>query len=561
MTRALAAIAVAALVVLAGCGAVFGDSSGGGEPTSTVTPMAVPTDEPTPEPTPGPNTTITPGLTGAGIENATALVATHSARLRNTSFVTRTNTTRLAANGSVVFSQTSTLRAGSPGSSASFASELNGSSWPSSRVATPVRTAAWSNDGPLLLNQTYANGTSRYDRIDSPGLRASATGLGLQFALEPLGTANTSVTELERNGTTLYRVSGRVRDIERGNVSARLLVDSRGIIREYRTVRETAFDENVSRIVTERDFSAIGTTDAPERPSWVDEALNRTTPVSERTTAPVTATAPTTATTSTTTTGVPRLAPGLTNKGIANASALVAAHESFLRDRSFVKRSTITELTANDTVLVRERSTLEAGAGEQTYFVAVRSGPPGSDAEALPVRAAVWSNGERALLNRTLANGTTTYDRFAADGRNRLGVGGAGLRSVVEALATTNTTVTERDRNGSRLHLVRGNVSDGDRNLRVRLFVDGQGVVRAYRAVRETPFDGNASRIVRETRFSEIGVADAPERPSWVDEAMNRTTPTTTRPTVAPTATSATRRAGTTSNGTASVSAATTSSR
>ena len=282
MSRTLAAIAVATLVVIAGCSAVFSDSGGGGESTPTVTPMAVPTDEPTPEPTLGPNTTLAPGLTGQGIENASALVAAHTARLRNTSFVTRTNTTGLATNGSVVLRRTDTLRAGPPGSGVYSVTELNGSP-PSSSVATPVRTVIWSNDGRLLVNGTYANGTTEYDRVNSTGLRYGASGAALRYILEPLGTANTSVTELERNGTTLYRVRGRVRDAERGNVSVRLIVDAGGLIHKYRTSQRTTFDENVSRIVSERRFSRIGTADAPERPSWVDEALNRTTSTSDRT--------------------------------------------------------------------------------------------------------------------------------------------------------------------------------------------------------------------------------------------------------------------------------------
>lgn len=281
MQRTVGVVLVVVLVVSAGCSGMFvGD--GGGESTPTVTPMAVPTDEPTPTPVPQ----LAPGLTGEGIENATALVAAHASQLRNTSFTTRLNTTRLAANGSVVSQQTGMLRAGPPGSSVYSVSERNGSSPHSRFRAALVHTEVWSNGGRVVLNRTYANGTTTYDRIriDGTGIRFGTRGALLRFILEPFGTANTSVTELERNGTTLYRVRGRIRDGGRGNVSVRLVVDPRGIIREYRSVQRTTFERNVSRIVREARFSGIGATDAPERPAWVDEALNRTTPVPNRTT-------------------------------------------------------------------------------------------------------------------------------------------------------------------------------------------------------------------------------------------------------------------------------------
>ena len=287
MQRAFAAVVVATLVVLAGCSAVF-DGGSTDESTPTITPMAVPTDEPTPTPV----SRLAPGLTGQGIENTSALVAAHTARLRNTSFVTRANTTGLTTNGSVVFRQTDTLRAGPPGSGVYSVTELNGSP-SSSSLAAPVHTAVWSNEKWLVVNRTYANGTSRYDRFNSTGLRYGASGSGLRDILEPFGTANTSVTELERSGTTLYRVRGRVRDAERGNVSVRLIADASGLIHKYRTSQRTTFGENVSRIVSERRFSRIGTADAPERLSWIDEALNRTTSTSDRTTATSNATSAT----------------------------------------------------------------------------------------------------------------------------------------------------------------------------------------------------------------------------------------------------------------------------
>jgi len=551
MTRALVAVVVATLVVLSGCSAVFGGGDGG-ESSPTVTPMAVPTDEPTPEPTPGPNTTLVPGLTGAGIENATALVASHTARLRNTSFVTRSNTTRLAANGSVTLRQTETLRAGPPGSGVYSVTDRNGSSPLPSSVAVPVRTAFWSNSGRLVVNQTYANGTSMYDRIVGSGLRENAAGLGLRYVLEPFGTTNTSVTEVERNETTRYRVRGRVRDAELGNLTVRLVVGPQGIIREYRTVREATFDENVSRIVTEREFSAIGTTDAPERPSWIETALNRTTPISDRTTTPANASS------------APRLAPGLTEAGIADARTLVAAHVSALENRSFVGRSNDTSFAHNGTVLARSTSTLRMEPRGEGFTLVVDSN--GTDGyirrEGSPIHTEFWSNGSRVFITQRYANGSTVYRRLQTNA-------GPFRKYLVErdlyalsSFGAANTRVMERlDRNGTTLYRVNGSTrSDEWRTIGLDLVVDSRGIVREIGTIRNGSVTDDAPRVVTNTRYFGFNATDV-ERPSWVDEAMNRTTSPSARTTAPSNATSATTRTRTTSDGTASMSAGSTSSR
>lgn len=128
------------------------------------------------------------------------------------------------------------------------------------------------------MKRVYANGTTTYERFEQ---QYGASGAGLTYLLEPFGTANTSVTTRERNGTTLYLVRGNIQEeseFRQGNVSLRLLVDSRGLIHSYRTVRGVPSDENITRVVSETRISKIGATGAPERPSWVGEAMNRTTP-------------------------------------------------------------------------------------------------------------------------------------------------------------------------------------------------------------------------------------------------------------------------------------------
>ena len=262
----LRVLLVAGLVVLAGCSGVFGGSD---QPTETVTPAAVPTDKPTPTPVPQ----LAPGLTGEGIENPSVLVGAHTSVLRNKSFTIRSNSTSMASNGSIVGQSTSILRAGPPDEGVQYVSEGNGT----------AAYSVWSRDGQLFQRQTFPNGTITYSRYEAyGGERFGASGAGLRSRLEPFSVANTSVTERERNGTTLYLVRGSARSdgqFGQGNVSLRMFVDSRGFIHSYRTVREAPFDEDVARISSESRYAKVGATAAPERPSWIETAKNRTTPV------------------------------------------------------------------------------------------------------------------------------------------------------------------------------------------------------------------------------------------------------------------------------------------
>jgi hypothetical protein len=281
MQRAVGTVLVAALVVLAGCSGVLG--GGGSNDVETVTPAPVPTDEPTPTPVPQ----LAPGVTGQGIENPSALVAASESFFENQTFTARLNFTRVASNGSVLARSLGTLRAGPAGEGYRYVSERNGGSALTNTSTDPVRTEVWWDGERFFVKSTYSNGTTAYRRLpvdDGQTGYGFAIG-GLPGTLESLGTNDTVVAEqLIRNGTTLYRVRGTSQTEFRRNVSFQFLVDSRGVIHEYRTVRQVTFRENAFRIVIETQFSEIGATEAPERPSWIDEALNQTTPIAEETT-------------------------------------------------------------------------------------------------------------------------------------------------------------------------------------------------------------------------------------------------------------------------------------
>ena len=269
MQRAPAAVAVAVLVVLAGCGGVFAGGDGG-EPTPTVTPMAVPTDEPAPMPVPE----FAPGLSERGLASPETLARTHRSVLGGTSFVMRTNTTRLAANGSTRSTSTTLVRTAPAGRGFLYVAEQNGSG-PSPR-APIVRVEGWSDGNDVFVKQTYANGTvSRSSRPNTAEqVRYSIQRGTAPYFIGSFGPANTTVERFRQNGSTWYRVAGTTRSELFGNVSLRMTVDSRGLIRRHRTTREESPGKNRSRTVSATRLSAIDGVVVPDRPAWVDNVTD-----------------------------------------------------------------------------------------------------------------------------------------------------------------------------------------------------------------------------------------------------------------------------------------------
>ena len=272
------------LVTLAGCSGVFG---GGGEPRETLTPASVPTDEPTPTPVPQ----LAPGLNQQGIENANALIATHNSFRRNHSFTTRSNSTELDQNGTVRFRSTGTLHAGPPGTGVYAVSDSErgvNDQYPNNQSYLN-HVESWMDGKRVFRQLRYTNGTTTYARHRATSRLGS--GAFLRSMLKPYGTANTSVTEREHNGTTLYLVRGSTQSdqgLGSENVSLRLLIDSQGVIHSYRIVKYLSYNDaptgdGTPKVIHEQNISGIGTTDAPERPSWIGEATNQTTPLLEKT--------------------------------------------------------------------------------------------------------------------------------------------------------------------------------------------------------------------------------------------------------------------------------------
>ena len=270
MRSALVLIFLALIVVFAGCNGVFGGNS---RSTETLTPAQVPTDEPTPTPVPQ----LAPGLTGAGIENGSALVAAHRSIIRNQSFVVRGNSTFLATNGSVLGHGTSTLRAGPAGESYHLSQRTK--LFINVNATYPVSSESWWNGKQYYRKQTFANGTTRYTRFDLSD-QQTAYGYVYDFLpqyIESLNENNTVVTgQVNRSNTTLYRVE--VTGSAPKNGISQLLVDPRGVIYQYIHTQQIRSQTRISRIVSDSQLLSSGGDKRPKRPPWVDEAKNQTTP-------------------------------------------------------------------------------------------------------------------------------------------------------------------------------------------------------------------------------------------------------------------------------------------
>jgi hypothetical protein len=226
-------------------------------------------------------------------------------------------------------------------------------------------------------------------------------------------------------------------------------------------------------------------------------------------------------------TPVPRLAPGLTEQGIVSPRALVAAHQSFLQNRSFTQRSNSTALAANGSTVLRTTSTLRVGPTGAARYVSNRSGPYLAEGSgAIPTRVAAWSGDDGYFVRQTFANGTTTYSR-SPGGRMGTQFALGTLPSLLSALDINSTTVTDRrSENETTLYHINGTIDTRRRaNTSVRLLVDSRGVIHEYTTTRRLSTGPTVTKSITENRLVAVNTTGTPERPSWVETAKNRTTP------------------------------------
>lgn len=274
-----AALALAALCVLAGCGGITGpEGDGPSTDRTSVTPADVPEDLH--------GGTVAPGLTRDRLVNVSALATAHEAALRNRSVTVRWNGTRAASTGGtdVDLIHARTVSRYGPGHRRAHYVTRYG---PSEDADSREELWLGSDRGFQLL---VDGGERRYRALRQP---TADRFRGLSFDLEGLyGVTRVRVEQIRTaDGHPLYRVraveprapdtslAGQ-RDYETRDVSLVMTVDERGTIHSYRFGYEFRVDGEWRHYWTAYELRAVGETTV-ERPDWYDEAVaatqNRTT--------------------------------------------------------------------------------------------------------------------------------------------------------------------------------------------------------------------------------------------------------------------------------------------
>ncbi|WP_058826052.1 hypothetical protein [Haloferax sp. Q22] len=266
------ALLLAAVVVTAGSGGVpvLGDALGGQQPSSP-TPAAATTPEPTPTPEPR---TVAPGVTTAGVENATLLAAAHR---------------RAAANRS--YRWTLGYRESIAGDETGREVEVVHVEAPHvyvSEVQRAGRLRAFPR--PTASEDAYADGTTRYARRptepdgvaarvldpdvrDGTGRQASRAARYLDWYLSTDETSVARVTTPANasveNEVALYRIEGRGTDFPRSRgYRVEAVVEEGGFVRSMRVTYETRDGLGVEVWFA---YDAVGETTVT-RPAWLDRA-------------------------------------------------------------------------------------------------------------------------------------------------------------------------------------------------------------------------------------------------------------------------------------------------
>lgn len=266
MSRALA---VAVLLVLAGCNAPGADPT----PAASVTPAPVP-DDPT---TPTPSGQLAPGV-GAEAVNAGRLASAHERTLSRSSYTVNQTQRQTFANGTVRSRYVTVARfAAAPGR---FAVTLRQTDRRDGRPVT--RSVRRFGDGERTYEAVTENGTTTYGQLRwpdgslrdprrvYPGNLTNARSIARLFSLVEMRPVDRS-----ENGTVRLRSRTNVSLPPLSNVSVTAVVSRRGVVRSYRvTYRTVRAGEPVATTVAV-SYSRVGTTTV-ERPGWVSEARNAT---------------------------------------------------------------------------------------------------------------------------------------------------------------------------------------------------------------------------------------------------------------------------------------------
>jgi hypothetical protein len=249
------AVSVALAVVLAGCGGLgnapgpAGDRTG---ETPTLSPVSVPESTPIP-------VTLPPGVTGANVTDANALVDAHLAAVQGRSY---TLTVR--------------VRVDDERSERLFRVETPTRYYQVDRLAEPRGGTAQFADGDTVYTRTEYGGGVDFGSYDDPSPPRSQTVM-LSRAFLQVDTVRVAETRVD--GSPAYELTGQypvhpaVSSL--ANFSLRAVVEPDGFVRSMNVsyVRTGADDgTSVTRSFVYSDVDAT----TVERPAWVDREFNST---------------------------------------------------------------------------------------------------------------------------------------------------------------------------------------------------------------------------------------------------------------------------------------------
>lgn len=313
-SRRLAPIALAGLLVLAGCSGLVPDGAGADGEGSTTEPTLTPVDVPDDATSPRtPVVDLPPGVTPDGVEDPFALARAHTEALEGRSYTVRSVVTTRYENGTLRGRRRTVARVGADRREFHVVHVTLGPQPPfrplrQGAVRTPGRSAFWSDGRRLLWSVTRPNGTvygsippGEYDvdASDADGSRAwerwrgpadiggedvylvfnavrttvaGSEGNGSELRLEATGQSSAgSVAEAHSIGAAYeYPLGAEFDTVSAVELTATVAPD--GFVREYRFAYVVGDEDARVRVVRRVTYSAVDGTSIG-RPGWYDRAV------------------------------------------------------------------------------------------------------------------------------------------------------------------------------------------------------------------------------------------------------------------------------------------------
>lgn len=227
-------------------------------------------------------------------------------------------------------------------------------------------------------------------------------------------------------------------------------------------------------------------------------------------------------------------APGLSPRGVENASLLAAAHRRVLTDTPYTEQ-TVTTVRDGNEVLGRRTLVVRRGPAAFDLSYAVEGGPRRDARSFQTVAAEVWSDGETTVQSVTDGDGSTRrarlsnalYDDFT-DPNARPYAGTlerASLRRADRRIVDGTPRYVFAAEGVTPLPVfgLAGTIPTG--NATLRAVVGADGVVYRVTVTFPAQYRGRSATVEHVFEYVDVGTTTAP-RPSWYGAAIENGTPT-----------------------------------